>query len=114
MLLAGSQEASTTDMLIAGGLSGIVAWLLCFPQDVVKSRMQSDPSYKSTLACVRSLLRQNGTNLRAYFPGFAPTMARAFPANAATFVAYEWTIKQMSGSDESSLSTISLPSPSSS
>jgi solute carrier family 25 carnitine/acylcarnitine transporter 20/29 len=57
-------------------------------------------SYRSTMECVRSLIRQNGNNIGSYFKGFGPTMARAFPANAATFLAYEYAMGLMRESVE--------------
>ncbi|KAI9226092.1 MAG: mitochondrial carrier domain-containing protein [Piptocephalis tieghemiana] len=111
MLMAKNKEGElgALELLTAGGFAGIAAWLVCFPQDVIKSRMQSNPSYGSTLECVRSLLQQNGTNVRAYFKGFGPTMARAFPGNAATFLAYEWTHQLLSGTEtEPPLGTVTL------
>ncbi|RKP14577.1 mitochondrial carrier domain-containing protein [Piptocephalis cylindrospora] len=104
-------DLGALELLTAGGFAGIAAWLVCFPQDVIKSRMQSDSSYRTTLECVRSLVRQNGSNVRSYFKGFGPTMARAFPGNAATFLAYEWTRQAMSGPDsvtEPPLGTVTL------
>ncbi|RUP48636.1 mitochondrial carrier domain-containing protein [Jimgerdemannia flammicorona] len=84
---------TNTDLLLAGGLAGFGAWLPCYPQDVIKSRMQSDMSYKTTFQAFRSLLSQRSA--RIFFRGFGPTMARAFPANAATFFAYEMAMKAM-------------------
>ncbi|RKP24594.1 mitochondrial carrier domain-containing protein [Syncephalis pseudoplumigaleata] len=96
----GSGEVGPLGMIFAGGTSGVLCWLVCWPQDVIKSRMQSDPSYRSTMECVRSLIRQNGGNIASYFKGFGPTMARAFPANAATFLAYEYAMGWMRGAYE--------------
>ena len=88
-------QETVADLLLSGGIAGIAAWLVCYPQDVVKSRMQSNPEYRTTMECVRALVRQYGTNVGKYFKGFGPTMLRAFPANAATFVAYEMTMKAL-------------------
>lgn len=33
---------TTADLLLAGGVAGFGAWLPCYPQDVIKSRMQSN------------------------------------------------------------------------
>jgi solute carrier family 25 carnitine/acylcarnitine transporter 20/29 len=38
-------------------------------------------------------MKSSGT--KAFFNGFGPTMARAFPANAATFFAYEMAMETM-------------------
>jgi len=91
-------ELSTPELLLAGGVAGFGAWIPCYPQDVIKSRMQSNLKYKNTLECFRSLqMEAAGSNWKVWFKGFGPTMARAFPANAATFFFYELTMKFMRG-----------------
>lgn len=78
---------SAPSLIVAGGLAGIAAWLPAFPQDVVKSQMQSSSEHRSAIHCARMIYQKHG--LSGFFRGFVPTMARAFPANAATFLAYE-------------------------
>jgi solute carrier family 25 carnitine/acylcarnitine transporter 20/29 len=78
---------SVWPLLLAGGLAGFGAWIPCYPQDVIKSRMQSNPSYRSSLECARHIYAEAGW--RGFWRGMGPTMARAFPANAATFFGYE-------------------------
>ncbi|KAF9986507.1 hypothetical protein BGZ65_007394 [Modicella reniformis] len=91
-------ELSTPELLLAGGIAGFGAWIPCYPQDVIKSRMQSSLKYRNTLECFRSLRTEAASgNWRVWFKGFGPTMARAFPANAATFFFYELTMKFMRG-----------------
>ncbi|GJJ77147.1 solute carrier family 25 (mitochondrial carnitine/acylcarnitine transporter), member 20/29 [Entomortierella parvispora] len=91
-------DLTTPELLLAGGIAGFGAWVPCYPQDVVKSRMQSNLNYRSTLECFRSLQAEaRGGNWKVWFKGFGPTMARAFPANAATFFFYEMTMKFMRG-----------------
>jgi len=90
--LHGSPEPVVADMLFAGGCAGIAAWLTCYPQDMIKSRMQSDARYKTTVECIRALAKESNGGIKVFFRGFGPTMARAFPANAATFLAYEMTM----------------------
>ncbi|KAJ1970768.1 hypothetical protein H4R35_005669 [Dimargaris xerosporica] len=91
---AGDVTNTGMELFFAGGLAGIAAWIPCYPQDVIKSRMQSNPQIRNTRACVQTLLSEaRAHGWRIYFKGFGPTIARAFPANAATFVAYETTMK---------------------
>lgn len=96
VLLGSTSEGSpaTWQLLVAGGLAGIGAWIPCYPQDVIKSRMQASTNYANTWQCVEQIYRQAG--LRGFFRGFGPTLARAFPANAATFVAYEFVHASLS------------------
>ncbi len=76
--------------IVSGGCAGIAAWLPCYPQDVLKSRMQSSPTKISLLRAVICLFKESG--IRGFFKGFTPTMIRAFPANAATFLGYEFVM----------------------
>lgn len=85
---------ATWQLLVAGGLAGFGAWLPCYPQDVIKSRMQASADYGNTWQCTQQIYRQGG--LRGFFRGFGPTLARAFPANAATFFAYEFVHTSLS------------------
>ncbi|XP_055352160.1 mitochondrial basic amino acids transporter-like [Paramacrobiotus metropolitanus] len=69
-------------LLLAGGLSGIISWLVSFPQDVVKSRFQADDQYRSATHCALLSYREEG--LRVFGRGLWSTVLRAFPTNAAT------------------------------
>lgn len=50
--------------------------------------------FKSYRQVFKEILRVKGP--KAFFNGISPAMARAFPANAATFFAYEMAMKAMS------------------
>ncbi|KAJ1878815.1 hypothetical protein LPJ57_003195 [Coemansia sp. RSA 486] len=94
--VADGSKSNGGEQFLAGGFAGISAWLTAYPQDVIKSRMQMDYKYKSTSDAFKALLHESrGGNWRIFFRGFGPTILRAFPANAATFVAYEWTMKTL-------------------
>ncbi|PHH69401.1 hypothetical protein CDD83_5726 [Cordyceps sp. RAO-2017] len=62
-------------------------WIPVFPVDTVKSRLQTADRPLSVRDVVRDLHARGG--LRAFFPGFGPALARAVPANAATFLGVE-------------------------
>jgi len=92
------QDPSTLNLgavITAGGLAGVAMWSLAIPPDVIKSRIQSAPqgTYSGFLDCARKTIAQDGA--KALFKGFGPAMARAFPANAATFLGVEASIKLM-------------------
>ncbi|ORX57005.1 mitochondrial carrier [Hesseltinella vesiculosa] len=79
------------DVILAGGVAGIGAWCSTYAADVVKTRIQSEPHrYTSTLHCFRECLKEEGW--RVFFRGLTPTIVRAFPSNAATFMAYTFTL----------------------
>jgi solute carrier family 25 carnitine/acylcarnitine transporter 20/29 len=87
------EPLGTFDLLMAGGLAGFGAWIPAYPQDVIKSRMQNDPTIKSSMVALRTLLREAGP--KSLLNGVGPTMARSFPANAVTFFAYEMAMDAM-------------------
>jgi solute carrier family 25 (mitochondrial carnitine/acylcarnitine transporter), member 20/29 len=71
----------------AGGAAGVAMWIPVFPVDTVKSRLQSGDSNLGIGATIRQLYSKGG--IKAFFPGMGPAMARAVPANAATFLGVE-------------------------
>ena len=80
-------EVGPFTLLIGGGLAGQACWLISFPFDVVKSRLQGDGvtgvEYKGMMDCIRKTYHQDG--IRGFYRGLLPTLVRAFPVNAATF-----------------------------
>jgi len=89
------QDFSFGNILLAGGLAGVSMWTVAIPPDVIKSRLQSAPhgTYTGFVDCARQLIKHDGPT--ALFRGFWPAMARAFPANAATFLGVEASLKVM-------------------
>ncbi|WVR03064.1 hypothetical protein IAU60_000053 [Kwoniella sp. DSM 27419] len=84
-------------VMLAGGTAGVAMWSLAIPPDTIKSRLQSAPhgTYTGFMDCARKLIAADGVT--ALWKGFGPAMARAFPANAATFVGVELSLKAMEG-----------------
>lgn len=76
--------------IISGGCAGIAAWLPCYPQDVLKSRIQSSVNKVGLVEATATLFKTAG--MKGFYKGFTPTMIRAFPANAATFMGYEFVM----------------------
>lgn len=81
-------------ILSAGSVGGVAYWALCYPTDIIKSRLQtdhSDPSqrkYKGYVDCYKSILKEGG--VKSLYRGFTPCMLRSMPANAVGFLCYEW------------------------
>lgn len=82
-------------LLICGGLSGYFYWGPWYPIDIIKSKLQADslanPRYKNSFDCARQILQAEG--IGGFYRGFIPCILRAFPANAATFLAFEMTMR---------------------
>lgn len=90
---ADSSELSLPAIMTAGGFAGVAMWVLVFPVDTVKSRLQSSNEKVGIGRVFKDVYRSGG--IKAFFPGLAPAMARSFPANAATFLGYELAMKAM-------------------
>ncbi|KAI9274421.1 mitochondrial carrier domain-containing protein [Phascolomyces articulosus] len=88
----GGRDITGPKVIFAGGIAGMIAWCSTYPADVIKTRIQANPGeYKSMIDCARQCYKSEGINIM--FRGLFPTLLRAFPSNAATFVAYTWTMK---------------------
>ncbi|KAH8692349.1 putative mitochondrial carnitine:acyl carnitine carrier [Talaromyces proteolyticus] len=82
-----------TAILTAGGAAGVAMWIPVFPIDTIKSRMQSAAGNPTIGGTIRAIHASGG--LKSFFPGFGPALARAVPANAATFLGVELAHKAM-------------------
>lgn len=84
-------------VIFAGGMAGVTMWSIAIPPDVLKSRIQTAPAgtYNGLLDCARKTIAADG--VAALWKGFGPAMARAFPANAATFLGVEASRKVLDG-----------------
>lgn len=80
-------KLSLTAVMGAGAAAGVAMWIPVFPVDTIKSRLQSAEGRPTIGGTVRELYGKGG--IKAFFPGFGPAMARAVPANAATFLGVE-------------------------
>ncbi|XP_020278291.1 mitochondrial basic amino acids transporter-like [Pseudomyrmex gracilis] len=87
------QPISTVHMLFAGGLAGSASWMISYPVDVIKSRIQAESSgrYSGALDCLKKSIQAEGYG--CLFRGLNSTILRAFPTNAATFAVVTWTFR---------------------
>ena len=92
---SGPTNLSTSTILLAGGLAGVVNWSIALPFDTLKTRIQQSQSKSSTetLALTRSLIQNEG--IRGLYRGLFPVLLRAFPANAACFFGMEESRSQL-------------------
>lgn len=77
-----------------GSAAGVAAWALCYPVDLVKSRMQMDsvvsPKYSGMVDCAKKSFEEGG--VRLFFKGIMPTIARAIVVNGPIFYVYEFSL----------------------
>lgn len=79
-----------------GGLSGIVLWSIIYPIDIVKSIKQTGPlavKPEGIIAIFKKLHIANG--FAGFFKGIGPALIRSFPVNAATFLAFEASMRAL-------------------
>ncbi|KAF4301096.1 putative carnitine acyl carnitine carrier protein [Botryosphaeria dothidea] len=88
-------ELSLTAVMAAGGAAGVAMWIPVFPVDTIKSRLQSAEGNPTIGGTIKEIYVRGG-GFRAFFPGLGPALARAVPANAATFLGVELAQKAMS------------------
>ncbi len=81
-----------------GALSGEILWLSSYPLDVVKSRVQSDGfgdkrKYRNWIDAMKQTIAESGA--RGLWRGIVPTLLRALPASAGTFMSVELALRVM-------------------
>jgi len=93
-------ERSPIEVLISGGVAGVVTWASIYPLDVIKTVLQSQ-SWSSesesllagprrplnSLEVARQIYRSDG--LGAFYRGFGVCSIRAFIVNAVQWYTYE-------------------------
>merc|ERR1740137_244883 len=88
---------STTAILLAGGIAGIISGSVTIPLDVIKTRLQADSfggeiKYRGLFHLFQSSWEIEGP--RFLFRGIGATIIRAFPVNMATFGVYTLVMKR--------------------
>lgn len=91
-----TEKPSAFYTLMAGGLAGTFSWIVSFPVDVVKSRLQVDgidgtTKYNGAIDCMRKSYREEG--LKFFTRGLNSTLMRAFPMNAVCFLVVSYVMK---------------------
>ncbi|KAL6615175.1 hypothetical protein ACP70R_037445 [Stipagrostis hirtigluma subsp. patula] len=80
--------------IISGGISGMAFWTATLPLDVAKTIIQTNPDphlSRNPFQILRMIYKRAG--MGGCYAGLGPTLARAFPANAAAIVAWEYSAK---------------------
>ena len=95
-------QVGVAGFFFAGGLAGVASWVVCYPQDVIKSRVQADGlsgplRYRSAWDCLVKSYRAEG--LPMFVEGFSSALLRAFPVNAATFATFSLLMRHFRSLD---------------
>lgn len=96
MMMRRTENPSAFYTLMAGGLAGTFSWLISFPVDVVKSRLQVDgidgkPKYNGAMDCMKKSIQTEGWKF--FTRGLNSTLMRAFPMNAVCFLVVSYVMK---------------------
>jgi solute carrier family 25 carnitine/acylcarnitine transporter 20/29 len=82
-------EVSKVGSFISGGLAGAATWVVMYPVDYVKTRVQSDslekPQYKNSIDC---FLKESKKGYRVVYNGFSIMVFRAFLVNGVGFLVF--------------------------
>ncbi|KAI9229039.1 MAG: mitochondrial carrier domain-containing protein [Piptocephalis tieghemiana] len=94
------EDIGTLEVCAYGAVAGYAMWTSMYPIDLVKSRLQTDGwtlgkdrRFSSALDCIRKIWAEAG--FRGFWKGLTPCLLRAAPANAVTFVGFEWAARQL-------------------
>ncbi|XP_034034504.1 solute carrier family 25 member 15b [Thalassophryne amazonica] len=76
--------------MFSGGFGGACLWIVTYPMDCVKSRIQVMSMTGKQAGFFKTFWTITRTEgVRAVYSGLTPTLIRTFPANGALFLAYE-------------------------
>lgn len=89
-------ELGPVPLMLSGGIAGICLWLVIYPVDCIKSRIQvlsMSGKQAGFLGTLISIVKSEG--IAALYSGLTATMIRAVPANGSLFLAYEYSRRMM-------------------
>ncbi|XP_075957972.1 solute carrier family 25 member 15b isoform X1 [Anarhichas minor] len=89
-------DIGVAPIMFSGGFGGACLWLVVYPFDCVKSRIQVMSMMGKQAGFFKTFMTIARTEgVRALYSGLTPTMVRTFPANGALFLGYEVSRKVM-------------------
>lgn len=96
-----TKKLKAYQMVVGGMAAGFGFWGMLYPLDVIKSRMQVQPSdkakrkYASVLDCARQLHKNEGS--KVFYRGYVPSIVRALIVNGAVFLAFDMVMGIIKG-----------------
>lgn len=83
-------EMSSNSIFMAGGLAGVAQWVVTYPVDVVKTRIQASAAGGpggGWMPTAMRIYREGG--LMIFYRGVSASCVRALPLHATIFLVYE-------------------------
>lgn len=95
-MMVQNKDASSFQIMMAGGFAGAFSWIACYPIDVLKTRLQMDGSgkeqkYNGVVDCFKKSYQAEGASFLTR--GLSSTLVRAFPMNAVCFLVVTQVLK---------------------
>lgn len=72
------EKATTVDYILSGGVAGVCYWIVSYPFDILKTKVQNGESYRSAL---RQLFASS-------YRGFSAVFIRSVLVNGVSFATY--------------------------
>mmetsp|Transcript_6226 Transcript_6226/g.8258 ORF Transcript_6226/g.8258 Transcript_6226/m.8258 type:complete len:293 (+) Transcript_6226:101-979(+) len=86
---SGDRELGFSSLLFCGGMGGVGFWTVCYPFDLIKTRVQLSNEKSPFINAVRAIYRNRG--IGGFYQGFFVCILRSFPANAVVFFSVDLT-----------------------
>jgi len=83
----GTTPPGPINQCLSGAIAGCLYWLIPYPIDTIKTKVQTTGGVVSEAEIVRLILQAEG--VRGLYKGVGLTMLRAIPTSAAIFLTYE-------------------------
>jgi hypothetical protein len=83
-----NKEIDLVSSFVFGGISGSMAWIFIYPQDRIKTIIQSNNNGKANITELIKTTYQNG-GIRQFYSGFSLAIARAVLLHSGTFCMME-------------------------
>jgi solute carrier family 25 carnitine/acylcarnitine transporter 20/29 len=94
-----SVEEQVLVPLVAGAWAAMAAWTVGYPADLIKTRIQANPSvHLGMIGTAQQLIRESGGSVVAgLYRGFGLKLIRSVPASMIGFTVYEYVKKEIEG-----------------
>ncbi|XP_012604557.2 mitochondrial ornithine transporter 2 [Microcebus murinus] len=89
-------ELGPVQVMLSGGAAGMCLWLVVFPVDCIKSRIQVLSVHGKQAGFIGTFLNVvRNEGIPALYSGLKAPLIRAIPANGSLFLVYEYSRKKM-------------------